>query len=125
MGCDVEVDGGVCGLVVVGVWGKGVHAVVEMEEEATMWLTVCGIPNGCHKVEDDGFIQGCSGGSVCVVNGVMKTLEVVVGEGKDWMRDVNGALVGGGGVAGDMRGGGLDDMLGEGEGGHEWCRYGG
>ena len=46
-----------------------------MEEESTMWLTVCGISNGCHKVEDDGLIQGCGGGSVCVVNGAMKALE--------------------------------------------------
>ena len=46
----VEMDVDVCGLVVVGVWGKGVRAMVEVEEEATMGLTVCGIPNGCHKV---------------------------------------------------------------------------
>ena len=85
----MDVD--VCGLVVVGVWGKGVRAVVEMEEEVSMWLTVCGIPNGCHKVEDDGFIQGCSGVSVCVVYGVMKALEVGGCEWKDWVRCVNEA----------------------------------
>ena len=89
-----------------------------------MWLTVSRISNGCHKVEDDGLIQGCGGGSVCVVNGAMKALEVVGGEGKDWMRDVNGASGGVGGLGFDERGGGLDDMLGEVEGGDEWGRCG-
>ena len=40
-------------LVVVGVWSKSVGKIIEVEQEASMWLTMSGIVNYRHVVENN------------------------------------------------------------------------
>ena len=62
----MKVDGKMCGLVVVGVRGDSVGVAIEVENEASIWLVMGGVANGCHVVEDDGLSQGVG---VCELGG--------------------------------------------------------
>ena len=41
---------------VVCVWSESVVVVIELEQEASIWLTVSGVGDGCHVIEDDRLI---------------------------------------------------------------------